>query len=181
MDDLSLHILDIIENSVRADATRVTLAIEISKADNILVITIEDNGKGMDAEEIRQCENPFYTTKACKKTGLGISLLKQSALETDGSFSLRSEKGKGTSVTAEFQFDHIDRRPLGDIAKTFYLLIAAFPTVNLLLTFTQNGLSFDVDTAEIKKELEDIPINAPDVLKTLRKHITEGIRSVDKG
>ncbi len=181
MDDLSLHIMDIIENSVRAGATAVGLIIEASTSENVLRIDIRDNGRGMDEEERQQCQDPFYSTKARKKTGLGISLLKQSAMEADGSFSLDSEKGKGTNVTAEFQYDHIDRRPLGDISKTLYLLIAAFPTVDILFTYKKNDLSFAIDTAEIRKELEDIPINAPDVLKTLRRHISEGIQSVEEG
>jgi len=179
MDDLSLHIMDIIENSVRAEATEISLVIEVSVTENVLKIDIADNGRGMDKEEMKKCEDPFYTTKERKKTGLGIALLKQSSEEAEGIFLLSSEKGKGTEISATFQYDHIDRRPLGDIAKTFYILIAAFPQVNFFFVYKKNNISFEVDTAEIKEELEDIPINAPDVLKTLRNHIIGSILSVE--
>lgn len=181
MDDLSLHIMDIVENSVRAEARAVSVKIDASTRENVLHIEIHDNGRGMSREQIQECEDPFYTTKTSKKTGLGISLLKQSALEANGAFSLSSEVGKGTALDASFQYDHLDRRPLGDIAKTFYVLIAAFPTVDFLFSFLKNGVSFEIDTSEIKKELEDIPITAPDVLKTLRHVISEGIQSVENG
>ena len=180
MDDLSLHIMDIIENSVRAEATEISLLIEATMTDNVLKIQIEDNGKGMDKEEMKMCEDPFYTTKERKKTGLGIALLKQSSDEAEGTFMLSSEKGKGTKISATFQYDHIDRRPLGDIAKTFYILIAAYPNVNFLFSYKKDSRSFEVNTAEIKKELEDVPINAPDVLKTLRNHIIGGILTVER-
>jgi anti-sigma regulatory factor (Ser/Thr protein kinase) len=180
MDDLSLHIMDIIENSVRAEATEVSLVIETSLKDNMLKIVIVDNGSGMDKEEIKRCEDPFYTTKECKKTGLGIALLKQSSEEANGTFMLLSEKGMGTKISATFQYDHIDRRPLGDIAKTMYIVIAAYPAVNFLFRYTKDAKSFEIDTGEIKEGLEDIPINAPDVLKTLRNHIIGGIQSVDR-
>ncbi len=180
MDDLSLHIMDIIENSVRAEATDISLIIAVHTKDNVLNIDITDNGKGMDEEEIKKCVDPFYTTKESKKTGLGIALLKQSSEEADGTFLLSSEKGMGTKISATFQYDHIDRRPLGDISKTFYVLIAAYPQVNFFFVYKKNNKSFEVDTAEIKKELEDIPINAPDVLKTLRSHIMGGVLSAER-
>jgi len=172
--------MDIVENSVRAGASRIHVGVEVSREANRLRIRIADNGRGMTQEEKSRCEDPFYTTKACGRTGLGIALLKQSALEAEGSFELRSEKGTGTEITAEFRYDHIDRRPLGDIARSFYILIAAFPHVDFILTHERDGGVFELDTAEIKKELGDIPIHAPDVLKTLRRHIAEGIRSLEE-
>lgn len=178
MNDLSLHIMDIVENSIRAEATNVSVIIEASTADNVLGIEIRDNGKGMDEAQLRLCEDPFYTTKSCKKTGLGISLFKQSALAANGAFSITSGEAKGTVMRATFQYNHIDRKPLGDLAKTLYLLIAAFPAVDFQFTCRKDARSFRIDTREIRKELEDIPISSPDVLKTLRQHIAEGIASV---
>jgi hypothetical protein len=172
--------MDIIENSVRAKATEISLVIEISVKENVLKIQIADNGRGMDKEEMKKCEDPFYTTKERKKTGLGIALLKQSSEEADGTFLLSSEKGKGTKISATFQYNHIDRRPLGDIAKTFYILIAAYPNANFLFSYKKDSKSFEIDTAEIKEDLEDIPINTPDVLKTLRNHIIGGLLSVER-
>jgi anti-sigma regulatory factor (Ser/Thr protein kinase) len=180
MEDLSLHVLDIVENSVRAEAKNVSVRIEASAAANILEIEITDNGRGMNEEQRRRCEDPFYTTKACKRVGMGLSLLKQSALEADGSFHLNSQRGEGTTVSASFLLDHIDRKPLGDIAKTFYILIAAFPDVDFRFVYKKDDTSFDLDTSEIKKELGDIPISSPDVLKTVKTLMTEGIQSVGR-
>ncbi len=179
MDDLCLHIMDIIENCVRAEAKKIFLTVLISSAENTLRIEIKDNGKGMDEEERKRCQYPFYTTKECKKTGMGIALLKQSSAEAEGAFTLYSERGKGTSVTATFRYDHIDRRPIGDVAKAFYLIIAAFPDVDLSLRYGKNGEEFIIETEEIKNALGDIPITAPDVLKTLRSLIEKGISTVN--
>lgn len=179
MEDLSLHIMDIVENSIRAEATEVSVSLAVSIKENVLSLRIRDNGKGMDEEDLKRCRDPFFTTKACKKTGLGISMVQQSAAEAGGTFSVSSEKKKGTEIKATFQYDHLDRRPVGDIAKTCYILIAAFPQVNFLFSCSKNGEDFEIDTADIKKELGDIPISAPDVLKTLRTHIYEGIRTLD--
>ena len=181
MEDLSLHIIDIVENSVRAEATKISLDIETSIQENLLKIKLTDNGRGMDEEEIKLCDDPFFTTKKCGSTGLGISLLKQSAMEAEGSFKIESEKGRGTTISVSFRYDHIDRKPLGDIAKTFYILIAAFPFVDFFVSYKKGELSFEIDTAEMKKVLEDVPINAPDVLKTLKYYISRGIKSVEKG
>lgn len=179
MEDLSLHIMDIVENSIRADATAVYVSIEVSTRENILSLTIRDNGRGMDEEDLKRCRDPFFTTKECKKTGLGISMVHQSADEACGTFSILSERNKGTEIRATFQYDHLDRRPVGDIAKTCYVLIAAFPLVDIVFSCRKDGGDFEIDTGEIKKELGDIPISAPDVLKTLRTHIYEGIRALD--
>lgn len=180
MEDLSLHILDIVENSIRAKASEVTIEITISTRDRVLEVAIRDNGKGMDDEQARACQDPFFTTKMDKKIGLGISLFRQSSLEAGGSFSLTSSPGKGTRVSATFQLDHIDRRPLGDIGKTLYLLIASYPQVDFLFTYRKDGDSFELNTPEIKDDLGDIPISSPDVLKTLRTMIETGIESIGK-
>jgi len=180
MEDLSLHILDIVENSVRAEASRVIISIRISTPEHSLEVEIVDDGRGMDEDQARTCQDPFFTTKANKKIGLGISLFKQSALEAGGSFSLTSSPGKGTRVSATFQLDHIDRRPLGEIGKTLYLLIASFPRVDFVFSYSKDGTSFELSTREIKDDLGDIPISSPDVLKTLRTMIESGIESVGK-
>ncbi len=180
MDDISLHIMDIIENSTRAEASSISLNIVVNKKTNMLSIDIKDNGRGMDNEEVIQAQDPFYTTKTKKKFGLGISLLKQASEEAAGTFALISDKGSGTHISATFQYDHIDRKPLGDIAKTFYILIASYPEVDLLLSYKIDNRSFDIDTAELRKELEDIPITAPNVLKTLKNHIADGVMTVER-
>lgn len=178
MEDLSLHIMDIVENSVRAEAVEISVSLEVSTREDTLSLIIRDNGKGMDEEALRRCRDPFFTTKECKKTGMGISMVQQSAAEAGGTFSIFSQKNEGTKIMATFQYSHLDRKPVGDMAKTFYVLIAAFPLVDFDFVCKKDGMDFEIKTGEIKKELGDIPISAPDVLKTLRTHIYEGIRAL---
>jgi signal transduction histidine kinase len=129
MYDLSLHLLDIIENSIAADATRIDiLIIEQSKADK-LIIEIRDNGRGMDREIQEKVLDPFFTTKSQKKTGLGLSLFAQAAKESGGNLNIQSEVSKGTKITAVFKLGHIDRKPLGDMDETMRVLRATHPEV----------------------------------------------------
>jgi signal transduction histidine kinase len=129
MYDLSLHLLDIIENSIAADATMIdVLIIEQRKADK-LFIEIQDNGRGMDREVQKKVLDPFFTTKSRKKTGLGLSLFAQAAEEGGGNLSIDSEVSEGTKITAVFKLGHIDRKPLGDMDETMRVLRATHPEI----------------------------------------------------
>jgi anti-sigma regulatory factor (Ser/Thr protein kinase) len=178
MEDLSLHMLDIAENSIDAGASRVEIKIIISGADDRLMLKISDNGKGMDEDMIRMVKDPFFTTKTVrqKKFGLGIPLLAQAAEECNGKFSIESEVGKGTVITAEFQHSHIDIKPLGDIGSTMTVLIGGHPEIDFLLSYEKDGFSYKLDTEDLKKELNDVPINLPDVLKLIREDINSALK-----
>jgi signal transduction histidine kinase len=127
--DLSLHILDLMENSIRARATIVAVTIEQDPAKNLLRIAIEDNGPGLDVPS-EQATNPFYTTKTGKRTGLGLSLFQATTELAGGSLALgRSELG-GLAVTARMQLHHIDRPPLGDLAATFFSAACTNPQID---------------------------------------------------
>lgn len=179
MEDLSLHILDIVQNSIDASAKNIEITIIDNIRDNKFVIEIKDDGKGMEEEILKKVEDPFYTTKA-KKTGLGIPLLKQTAIECEGEFYISSYPLKGTSIRASFRRDHIDRKPLGDIASTIVAAIIACPDCRIKLHFRTVQTSgqekvFTFDTDELKAELGEIPINAPSVLKFIKEYIKESI------
>ncbi|MEW6739086.1 MAG: ATP-binding protein [Nitrospirota bacterium] len=178
MEDLSLHMLDIAENSIDAGASRVEIKIIISGADDRLMLKISDNGKGMDEDMIRMVKDPFFTTKTVRqrKFGLGIPLLAQAAEECNGKFSIESEVGKGTVITAEFQHSHIDIKPLGDIGSTMTVLIGGHPEIDFLLSYEKDGFSYKLNTAELKRELNDVPINLPDVLKLIREDINSALK-----
>ena len=124
MYDLSLHILDIVENSIRAGARNVCIDIMQNTKKKRLDIIIKDDGKGMDDKEIRSVRDPFFTTKKGKKVGLGISLFAQAAYDTGGEIIIKSQKGKGTEVHASFNLYHPDMKPLGDIDETIRILRA---------------------------------------------------------
>ncbi len=171
MKDLSLHILDIAENSINAGASEIRIKIVEDTRENILSVEIGDNGKGMDKETIRKVYDPFFTTKECKRTGLGIPLLAQSAKECNGDLTIKTERGKGTTITACFQYDHIDRKPLGDIESSLIVLIVSHPQIDFIFEHRRNDSTYILNTAEIKKDLDEIPITSPEVIKFIKDDI----------
>ena len=139
MEDLSLHILDIVENSIRAGARRVEIRLEEEKAENILRLFIIDDGSGMDQETIKIVSSPFYSSKEGKNFGLGISLLKQAVQETEGEFEIDSSVGVGTEIKAVFKNDHPDMKPLGDIMLTIKMLRLSHPDIDFCYDFISNS------------------------------------------
>ncbi|MCL4538578.1 MAG: ATP-binding protein [Bacteroidetes bacterium] len=129
MEDLSLHILDIVENSLRANAKHIEIKLIQDEKKDRLTLEIIDDGEGMSEETRKQSLNPFFTTREGKKIGLGLSFLAQSAEEAGGKLEIESMKGKGTKVTAEFTLSHIDRKPIGNIEETVRCLKATHPDV----------------------------------------------------
>jgi len=129
MEDVSLHILDIVENALRAGAKHIVIRLAQRKQADRLVLEVIDDGKGMDEETKRRSLDPFFTTKQGKRVGLGLPFLAQAAEEAGGSLEIESAPGQGTRVIATFGLSHIDRRPLGDIKQTLYCLEATHPEV----------------------------------------------------
>lgn len=139
----------------------------------------------MDEESLKKVEDPFYTTKV-KRTGLGIPLLKQAAIECEGEFYISSYPSKGTSIRASFRRDHIDRKPVGDLASTIVAAIISCPDCRITLHFmtirtSGQKESFIFDTDELKAELGEIPINTPSVLKFIKEYIKENLKTLEKG
>jgi anti-sigma regulatory factor (Ser/Thr protein kinase) len=178
MEDLSLHILDIVENSIEAEADKIEIEIVINMSENKLILRIKDNGKGMGDETIRTIRDPFFTTKKVRRFGLGIPLLAQSAEECGGNLDIKSKCGEGTTITAEFQYSHVDRKPIGDIGATMAVLIAGHPEKHFTFSYKRNSFSYVFDSEEIKKELGGIPINLPSVLKLIKEDINSAIKEV---
>ncbi len=131
MEDISLHILDIAENSIRANAKNINIMIIEDKKNDLLTLTIEDDGEGMDDKTKEYALNPFFTTKKGKKVGLGLPFLSQSAEEADGAMKIESKPGKGTKITATFKLEHIDRKPLGNLNETIKCLEVTHPEINI--------------------------------------------------
>ncbi len=167
VEDISLHILDIAENALRANATRIEIVISSDTKNDLLTVEIGDNGRGMDPDTMAKVRDPFFTTKG-KKTGLGVPLIAQAAEQAGGKLAIESTPGKGTRVTASFQLSHVDRPAVGDIAGTVMTLIAGHPDVDVVYEERRDGVVCRLDTAEIKQELEGMPINEPSVLDALR-------------
>src|SRR5512140_994843 len=135
MEDISLHILDIAENSITAGATLVGIRLIDRRDENSFVVEIEDNGKGMTEDLVKKALDPFFTSRTTRNVGLGLSLLAQSARETGGDITIKSTAGTGTIVTAQFRPAHIDMKPLGDITETLIVLIAGNPGVDFTFNY----------------------------------------------
>ncbi|MGB7055024.1 MAG: ATP-binding protein [bacterium] len=181
VEDLSLHILDIIENSIAAGATNIELQIKERITENILVIKIKDNGKGMDKETLTKALDPFFTTKKTRSVGLGLSMLAQASEEADGSFDIRSNPGEGTDITAQFTYNHIDRKPLGNMAETIVAcLVSLGSETDLRYCHCKNNNEFIFDTKEIRKVLSGVTINNADIISFLKQHIEEGLNAITK-
>ncbi|MGO9016245.1 MAG: ATP-binding protein [Dissulfurispiraceae bacterium] len=176
MEDLSLHMLDIAENSIDAGATNIDIIIKESSAEDLLTFSIRDNGRGMDAETLEKVTDPFFTTKKVRRFGLGIPLLKQAAEECNGAFALESSPGAGTLITVVFQRSHIDRKPMGNIGSTMVVLISGHPEIDFTLTYVRDDFSYQFDSSAVKKTLDGVPINLPDVLKLIQGDINEAVQ-----
>lgn len=178
MEDLSLHILDVAENGIMAGADLVQITVTEDLGSDRLAITIEDNGRGMDAEFLRRVLDPFVTTRTTRKVGLGLSLFQQSAQEAGGDLRIESTPGKGTKVTAFMSHSHIDRKPMGNLAETLVTLIEGNPGVDFVYCHRKNGGEYLLDTREIRTELEEIPINNPAVVGFIKENLIAGLREV---
>jgi K+-sensing histidine kinase KdpD len=175
MTEIALHILDIVQNSITAEAKNIEIeVIESIEKDNLGII-ITDNGKGIDSKMLKKVTDPFFTSRTTRKVGLGLSLYKQSAEQTEGSFKIESEVGKGTVVTAIYKLSHIDRPPMGDIAGTISLLVSANPKIDFKYVYCLDKKKYEFDTKEIKQTLEDVPISNPEVQKFIKEMIEENI------
>ena len=174
MEDLSLHILDISQNSIRAGAREIGITVEEDQHENRLRFTIRDDGCGMTPDQLERLSDPFFTTRTTRRVGLGIPLLKQTAELAGGGVTITSRVGEGTTVTAEYELDHIDRPPLGDVAATIWTLIVLNPQVEFSYRHRVDGDVFEIDTAALKKLMKTKTVNTPKLAAALKQYIREG-------
>ncbi len=177
MKEISLNILDISENSVKAKATLVSILIE--EDTELLRLTISDNGTGMTEEVLRSVTDPFYTTRTTRKVGMGIPLLKFAAEQTGGTLTVASRHIEsfpdthGTDVCAVFYKTHIDFTPLGDAASSLVTLIQGHPDIDFIYRHTTPSLDVSLDTRELREVLEGVPLDTFEVLSWIRENLAE--------
>jgi len=171
MEDLSLHILDIVENSVAAKADMIEIRITEEKNRDLLSVEIIDNGVGMDKESLEKALDPFYTSKTVRRFGFGLSLLSDAAKAANGHLSIKSKKGEGTRVKADFQHSHIDRKPLGDIEQTIITLIVGNPEIDFIFMHKKDDHMYSLDTRKVKTQLNETPINSPAGIRMIRENL----------
>lgn len=181
MKELSLHILDIVKNSVKAKADLIEIKIDEDRAGNRLVIEIIDDGCGMSEEFLKRVRDPFTTTRTTRKVGMGIPLFEMAAVMAGGSFDISSKAGEGTKVAAVFAYDSIDRAPLGDMVGTMQTIISGDPEIDYLYTHSVDGETFVFDTREIKEILGDVDIGERDIIDWIGGYIREGLSGIDAG
>ena len=175
MKELSLNILDVAKNSVRAGATLIGISLNTDK-DGILTIKISDNGCGMSEETLNSVTDPFYTTRTTRKVGLGLPLLKMAAEQTGGTLKLTSstEKGSsGTVLTATFNTKSIDCMPMGDIISTVCILIAGSPDIDFEFSDVTDTRSVILKTAELREVLGDISLAEPEIQQWMTEYLKE--------
>lgn len=172
MKELSLNVLDIVQNSLVAKATKINISVTVNQELDLLSIEVVDNGKGMEPEMLARVTDPYTTSRTTRKVGLGIPLLLDACLATGGALKINSLPNKGTTLKATFGYSHIDRQPLGDMAGVIALLVTANPLVDFIYTHSINGNKFILNTQEVKEVLEGIPLNSPEVFKLLKEMVS---------
>jgi hypothetical protein len=171
MQDLSLHILDIAENSVAAQASKIEISLVEDQTKDLLSIEVIDNGMGMDEETHKRALDPFFTSKKVRRFGFGLSLLSESAKAANGRLTIESERGKGTRIRADFQSSHIDRKPLGDMGQTIITLVIGNPDIDIIYVHEKDGYEYIFDTRKIRSRLKGIPLNSLDGIKMIKDEL----------
>ncbi len=171
MRELALHLLDIAENSVAANAQNITISVNENSMADRLEMSVIDDGIGMDEATVARVVDPFFTSRTTRKVGLGLPFLKQAAEACNGSMQIHSTPGKGTRVVVEFQDSHIDRMPLGDLAGTFLSLLIANPDVQWDFNYTVDGREFKFESASVTQALQGVPLSEPSILSYLHESL----------
>ncbi len=178
MKEIALHILDVAENCIAAEADHVVISVKQVKEPGVLLIEIEDNGRGMSAEQTKMITDPFFTTRTTRKVGLGIPLIKQHAELTGGELKIRSEQGKGTRVKACFVMNHPDRQPLGDLEGCWILLAGANSAIEWELKCETDEGDFSISTSEIRSGLEVEEIRGSELTGLLKRMIRNNMEDI---
>jgi len=178
MKEISLHILDIVQNSIAAKAKKVEIIIAEKVKKNLLKIIINDDGTGMNKKEQKEVLDPFVTSRTTREVGLGLPFLKKAAENCNGKLTIDSQKGEGTNLEVEFQYDHIDRAPLGDIVGTIISLLTTNPQLDFIYKHRYNGKEFEFNTYSLKKEIEGININHPEIINWINEYLKENLREL---
>ena len=173
-----MHILDLVQNSLRAQATAVEIQIQEELGEDLLTIVVSDNGQGMSPENVKRVIDPFYTTRTTREAGLGVPLLKEAAERCGGHLEVHSERGKGTQIRASFQLGHLDRAPLGDMGETLAILITGNPQVDFLYDHRVDGQAYRLDTREMREILGTVGLEDPSIFAFIREDIRQGLKKI---
>ncbi|MBQ7015617.1 MAG: sensor histidine kinase [Firmicutes bacterium] len=184
MKELSLHVLDIGENSVRGDGKNVEIIVKEDLKENILEICIKDDGRGIPPEMLKTIKNPFTTSRTFRKVGLGIPFLNDTCMMCGGKLDIESTVGVGTTVTARMQHNNIDRPPLGDMPSTLMTLFSSHPEIAFTYRYLYRGMEdeeiqeFEISTPDLNEILEGVPLNTPSVYMWVKEFLQENMEAL---
>ena len=178
MKELSLHVYDLMENSIAAKASLIELTIIDSLKDNIYSFMIKDNGKGMSQDFLAKVTDPWTTTRTTRKVGIGLPLIKMNTELGGGGMNIESEVGKGTTLRFWFQHDHIDRAPMGDLAGTIVMLCAQHEEIHYIYRHITDEGEYTFDTDEVKEALDGMSMNDINIIKYLKEMIQENLEEI---
>lgn len=198
--EISLNVLDIAQNSLRAGASLTEISIIKDTKEHTLLFSVKDNGCGMSKEQLERVKDPFYTSRTTRKVGLGVPFLIQAAEATGGWVRISSEIGAGTSTEALFHTDHIDCMPLGDINETILTLVCGLEEISknlyesaqlisgdgnfepdILYTYGVDGASYTLDTRQLREILGGISFSEPEVYAFLQDFLIQNNQEIDGG
>ena len=179
--EISLNVLDIAQNSIRAEADCIEISVEINTIADTITVLVKDDGCGMSEEQVAHVIDPFFTTRSTRKIGLGVPFFRMAALITGGTFEINSEISVGTEVKAIFVLSHIDRMPLGDINSTIHTLITYNPDIDFVYTYKYDGASFTLDTRQMREILGGVPLDEPEVSEYIKEYLEENKKETDNG
>ena len=176
MEDLAMYIIEILMNSIHASSNNIICNIEIDTSEDLLTIIVEDDGKGMEQEFLNNITNPFVTTRKTRKIGLGVSFLQSLCDQCNGKLIIKSRPNIGTITIATLPYSHWDIPPLGNIGEMMMLCIQANPDIDFVLYYKKDKINFLFETKEIKKILDEVKIDEPDILLWIKDYINQGIK-----
>lgn len=179
--DISLHILDLTQNSITAGAAKIEISVSADAQRQILTVQISDNGSGMSDAFLSSVTDPFTTSRTTRKVGMGIPFFKLACEQSGGQMAITSKLNVGTSIKGDFVISNIDRLPLGDLGDTVKFLIAGAPETRFIMNLKSDRGEFVFDTDEVKEELGDTPITAYEILQWINEYINENVINIFGG
>ena len=179
MKEIALHILDLIQNSTRANASIIEITIEESKKRNIYSCTITDNGTGMPHDLLSNVLDPYTTTRTSRNIGLGLPLIQMNTINAGGNLTIESKINQGTRLHFWFEHKHWNRPPLGDIEGVIALLTTQNKNIQYIYKHTTDNGDYTFDSKAVIEILDGMPLNSHFVFSQLKALIRENLNSIN--
>ncbi len=181
MQDLAMIGLELIQNSIQANASRIDITMSLDQSDHRSILIIKDNGKGMDEATLKRFSSPFYTSRTTRKVGLGVAFFQQAIQQAQGSWSVSSQPGEGTTLAGSWQSDHWDAPPLGNLGEMIILALQSRPDLHVHFSFSVNSRSYDFDSKDLESSIAPVPISELAILQWIEKEINTNIQHCKGG